>query len=639
MIRERRALAFVAAFGLVFVAALMGGSFDHVDYGDIGFAVWALLGLGCLFGFLPAATPSPEARRVLVAVGALTAWIALSAIWSESAERSLGELDRALAIGGILVLAALSVTRETWRAAAAGLASAAITIAAIATASRLVPDLFSDATLNTALGNGRLSYPIEYWNGLAGVCGMAVCAGIGYGVHGSSRSTRALSLATVPASALALYLTLSRGGIIATGFGVLVLVAISPRPARDAYAVVVTGVLSAALVALAETQGDIVDGPGTEGGLGVLLALVVFALVAAQLGTRPPGWVRRMKSPQLVVRGRTASLAVVVVIAGVLATGWALDDGGTRAGGVDPAVDVSSSARLVSAETRRSDLWSSAADAFAEHPLAGIGAGSFEFWATRDENVTQIARDAHSLPLETAAELGLIGVLLLLALLWALGVASWRAGVRLRERPDIAPRGVLLAFFGVTLVQASVDWTTDLIAVSALGFGGAMLLATSASVRHGRRRAGTRYGVAAFCLVAAAVQVPGLVAADRTALSEGALAAGLTRTAMEAADAAVTAEPWSASAHAQRAEVLLALGELEDASEDANRAIELESTSWSHRALAARIAASEGDEELARLYLLDVARLRPGIADLATGLASDPSLIVPLDPEFEPSPD
>ena len=571
-----------------------------------------------------------------MAVGALTTWIALSAIWSESADKALGEVDRALAVGGVLVLVALAVTRETWRAAAAGLASAAITVAAIALASRLVPDLFADATLNTALGNGRLSYPIEYWNGLAGVCGIAVCAGIGYGVHGSSQGTRALSLATVPVSALALYLTLSRGGIVATGVGILALVAISPRPARDAFTILVTGLLSAAAIVLAETQGDIVDGPGTEGGLGVLLGLVVLALLAASLGTWVPRRVLRIPHRQLVVRGRTAGLALLVVIAGVVGTGWALDDGGTRAGGLDPAVDVSSSARLVSAETRRSDLWSSAGDAFAEHPLGGIGAGSFEFWVARDENVDQLARDAHSLPLETAAELGLVGVLLLVAFLWALGAASWRAGAELHDRQDFAPRGVSLAMFCVTLVQASVDWTTDLIAVSALGFGGAMVLAASASARRRRSRARTQYVIAAVCLVVAAVQVPGLVSSDRIALSEQALAAGLTQTAKEAADSAVTAAPWSASAHAQRAEVSLALRDLESASEDASRAIELESTNWSHRALAARIAATEGDEELARLYLLDVADLRPGIASLATALASDPLLIAT--PDLEPEP-
>jgi len=229
-----------------------------------------------------------------------------------------------------------------------------------------------------------------------------------------------------------------------------------------------------------------------------------------------------------------------------------------------------------------------------------------------------------------------IGVVFLVVFLWALGSAAWRAAAELHDRENLASRGVLLAMFCVTLVQATVDWTTDLLVVSALGLGGAIVLASSASTRRRRNRARARYAIAAACVITAAVQVPGLVSSDRIALSEQALVAGLTQTAMDAADAAVTAEPWSARARAQRAEVSLALGELNNAAEDAGRAIELESTNWSHRALAARIAATEGDEALARLYLLDVARLRPGIASLATALATEPLLIATPDPEVEP---
>jgi tetratricopeptide (TPR) repeat protein len=433
-----------------------------------------------------------------------------------------------------------------------------------------------------------------------------------------------------------LYLTFSRGGIIATVCGVLVLIAVSPRPTRLAATALAMLMLAAIAGAVAELQGNVADGPGTEGGLVVLIVLVVLTGLAARFALRPPKLLRGRKRGPLVRNGATAGLAVLVATVGIGAAGWALDDGGAQAGEFDPTTDLNVSARLLSAETQRGELWDSAIEAFAESPIQGIGAGSYEFWLARDDDARQLARDAHSLPLETVAELGLPGFLLLTLFVGALARAAWRAAAALKGPKDDAPRAALLAMFALVLIQATVDWTTDLVAVAALGFGGALVLAASASGTRSRVRGKARYALAALCVLVAAVQVPGLVSADRIALSERALALGMTGTAMEAADDAVTAEPWSADARAQRSEVYLALGDLEAAEADVSRAIELEPTNWSHAALAGRVAASADDAKLASSYFLLVAELRPGIADLAEAFAADPSQVVPTAAEPPP---
>ena len=55
-------------------------------------------------------------------------------------------------------------------------------------------------------------------------------------------------------------------------------------------------------------------------------------------------------------------------------------------------------------------IWPVALDEFRESPLVGIGAGSFEYWWYEKRPSTRIVRDAHSVYLESLAELGLLGL-------------------------------------------------------------------------------------------------------------------------------------------------------------------------------------------------------------------------------------
>ncbi len=95
---------------------------------------------------------------------------------------------------------------------------------------------------------------------------------------------------------------------------------------------------------------------------------------------------------------------------------------GTPAAGADPA-------RLASAESNRYAYWQVALEAFADHPLAGVGSGGFRVEWRRERDVLDPARDAHSLYLETAAELGLVGLLLL-----GLAIAGVVVGARRGRR-------------------------------------------------------------------------------------------------------------------------------------------------------------------------------------------------------------
>jgi O-antigen ligase len=107
--------------------------------------------------------------------------------------------------------------------------------------------------------------------------------------------------------------------------------------------------------------------------------------------------------------------------------------------------------------------------------LLGSGAGTFERYWLHYRTIGSFARDAHSLYLETLAELGPIGLVLLLV---ALGLPL--ALLRGRRDPLLATAaGAYVAY----LVHTGVDWDWELPAVTLAGLlcGSSMLLATRSS--------------------------------------------------------------------------------------------------------------------------------------------------------------
>jgi len=130
-----------------------------------------------------------------------------------------------------------------------------------------------------------------------------------------------------------------------------------------------------------------------------------------------------------------------------------------------------SARRLGDVSSNRYQYWKVALREAADHPLKGIGSGSFDTAWTRERKVTENARDAHSLILETAAELGLVGLLALAALLG--GVVLALAELH-RRSPALAvgPITALATWF----VHANLDWDWEMPALTLV----ALVLAGSA---------------------------------------------------------------------------------------------------------------------------------------------------------------
>jgi O-antigen ligase len=114
--------------------------------------------------------------------------------------------------------------------------------------------------------------------------------------------------------------------------------------------------------------------------------------------------------------------------------------------------------------TGRTDLWKVAAKAFEAHPLAGIGLGNFtvvepQFAVTfstdlpRADLVVTQQQPVHNTYLHIAAELGVVGIALFLALLGSV-LAAARRGIATvtaagRERLELEGRGLLVGTIGM----------------------------------------------------------------------------------------------------------------------------------------------------------------------------------------------
>ena len=139
---------------------------------------------------------------------------------------------------------------------------------------------------------------------------------------------------------------------------------------------------------------------------------------------------------------------------------------------------------MTNARGTRSEVYRVALAGFGGAPVAGEGAGSFPVRWARERRVSESVLNAHSLYLETADELGLVGLGLLLTLLGAVALTA----VRSRRGPAGISRGqaaAASAAFAVWAGHAAIDWDWQMPALT----GAALLLACAVLPRGRGERA------------------------------------------------------------------------------------------------------------------------------------------------------
>ncbi len=427
-----RAWAGAAAWACVLVAVGLGARLPH--------GLWPRLALGGL--------------------AALAAWSLASMAWAQAAGDAYDSAQLVVLYTGVLLAAGLVLQDlGVRRVVEPVLALGATVVIGYGLAGRLLPGILHFA--HSVSAEGRLEQPLTYWNAMGELAalGLVLCARLA-GDHGRPRAVRALAAAAAAPLGLGLYTSFSRGALFAAVAGLIALAALVPR--REALAglaaTVGTGVVAAAAVSplhgVTSLNGDLAH--REHQGVIALAVLVTVMLLAAAVQLALAARVGAGPVPDSVLTAHRGAIAAVLVCAGLalaIIVGAHESSGGVQnlSGGAN---------RLVSLRSDRFDYWHVALRAFADQPLHGVGAGNWQLYWLRWRTITEFATDAHSLPLQTLAELGLVGVLALAAFLAGLWGSAWRA---LRQSPACSGAAAALVTY---FAHAPLDWDWEMPAVT-----------------------------------------------------------------------------------------------------------------------------------------------------------------------------
>lgn len=120
---------------------------------------------------------------------------------------------------------------------------------------------------------------------------------------------------------------------------------------------------------------------------------------------------------------------------------------------VDDNALPGSSGQLEDSAASRMDIWTGAVEMISEHPF-GVGFAQFQLMIEKYVKFRNEARDAHNFYLLVCAELGVLGLLVLLCLVWKILTISW--AVSQRSEDDFIKRlglGVLATVLVTMLVN------------------------------------------------------------------------------------------------------------------------------------------------------------------------------------------
>lgn len=595
------------SFAVVAYLGLRGGGYDPLVRDPVGLAAWWLALAAVLVGALPRrGLPGPVGLAALALLAALSAWTALGLIWTESLESTWSELARVLGYLGVFAVAVLARGPGDAPRIVGAVAAAIATVATVALLSRLHPSWFSAAgetAVFIADSRERLSFPLNYWNGLGALIAIGLPLLLHCAVVGRSLVLRGLAAAAIPALVLTAFYTLSRGGIGAAAIALAIYLALASDRLPKLLVLVAAGGGGVLLVIAADGRDALQEGlrgplAQDQGDQMMLLALAVCAfagLLAAGIGYAldrgmRPAWTE--VSPRAAGIGVATAAVVALLFAvaidapGRVGDGWdEFREGGGPGTGTERLNSVAGQSRY--------EFWQAAVDENASAPLTGTGPGTFELWWARNGSTDESVRDTHSLYMQTLGELGIVGLALLVAFLGTLLVGG--AMLALRGPPEW--RSVLAAAVAgaaAFCVTASFDWMWQ---IPVLPVSMLLLGAAAVGVRGGgERRLGIapRVGFAAAAAIAIfAIAVP-MATTGQLRESEAEAREGDLPAALGSARTAAEIEPGAAGPRLQEALVLEEMGAYADAAEAARAAAEREPTNWRTWFVLARVEAQAG---------------------------------------------
>jgi hypothetical protein len=498
------------------VSVLLGGFYDLTVWGPIAVGVLALaLALVVTGAGPPRLVPA-------VAVGSLAfLWLFswLSSIWAESSDQALNYAGRWAFYAAVLLSLLVLMRRREERWIPLTFATAGV----VGVGLYIVVRMGFGHAAGMFFG-GRLRDPLGYVNGQAGyfLLGFWPCVALAeqakYKVLGGLGAAGALVLGSL------MMLSQTRGVIPGLAFSGLIVFAFVPGRARRVLVLVGIGLALAAVgspVLDVYNQGALQADPAkvASAGKAILLAALLLAFVWWFVGFVMGGIAGAAGEPQrrAMVWAERALAAVGVAVAVIGLIALVGNPFHRISKEYDDFVNLKvnnapTNTRFLSGGGYRYDYWRIAWKEFKHEPLRGVGAGSYDVDYFVDRRTNEDIRQPHSLPMQLLAELGIPGLLALLAFVGAVFAGLWRTSRRGvtslgRRAAAVAAGGAFAAW----LAHTSVDWLHLLPGVTGIALcAAAGLLAPWSRRSAGRALATGR--ILAVVLTAVAV----LAAADLT---------------------------------------------------------------------------------------------------------------------------
>jgi O-antigen ligase len=397
-------------------------------------------------------------------------------LWSVQPDASWLEANRTIAYA-LAFVGGVTLAREApyrWDSLIGGVLLSSIAICGYALATKVFPDALAHDEIYA-----RLRSPYGYWNAIGLTAALAVpgCLWLGTRRHGHA-AVNALAYPGLGVAVVTLLLSYSRGALLAVGVGVVLWFWLTPLRLRGVAVLGASAALGLVVTQWAFAQPGLSKDSQDIGArvmaghrFGAVLIVLLVALYTAGLlvgfvaAQRPPSPLARRRAGIVLLTG----LALVpVALAAALATSPRGLTGSisydfnqlTNPHATQPPNDPS---RLTAVGSVRARYWNDALKIWKMHPLTGVGAGGFATARTRVRTDTLDVQHAHGYLVQTAADLGVLGLAVSLALLaaWLAATARTLGTIRrgARQTPERLGLMTLVCVVVVFGVSSLVDWT------------------------------------------------------------------------------------------------------------------------------------------------------------------------------------
>ena len=489
------ALLALAPAALVYLSFNAGGYFPSAP-GFVAIVLAQALVLRTTLAQRPFEGFSRALAIPLTALVLYAAWQLASALWAHATANVMDSYDRTLLyVLAFALFGSLRCTPRRLRGLVRALLAGITAVCLIGLLSRVLPHLWPTAN---SFYDSRLNYPLTYWNAEGMLAATALILGFHLTADRTEHwSVRVLAAAVLPGIAATLLLTFSRGALGVAVIGLLAyclltrlrtlptaLLAVAPatavalHSAWDATLLATTEPTSAAAVVQGRHVAVVVG--ACMLGAGLLRALLL--VVDRRLADLTWAGAQRRPAPRI---GVGAAVGVLVV-----ALALALGAGGSARreydefvnGNANPSAGQTRNRLTDPANDGRLSLWQAALKIYDTQKLHGTGAGTYQAYYFRYRTKPWHVVDAHSLYLQSLAELGIVGFVLILVVV--LGILG---GLAARIRGP--GRALYAALFAATLawaVHQAFDWDWQMPAATL----GVLMLAGLALARPNDGRPG-----------------------------------------------------------------------------------------------------------------------------------------------------